>query len=49
MAAACVKYDDGSRHYVTNGFPPRKKFSTKSKDAGLYGTTSALRKTGKRG
>ena len=46
MAAACIKYDDGSKHFVTNGFPPRKKFSTKSKDAGLCDTTSCLGKSG---
>ena len=34
-----MKFDDGSGHYATNGFPPRKKFSSKSKDAGLYDTT----------
>jgi len=36
MAAACVKFDDGSGRYAINGFPPRKKFSSKSKYAGLY-------------
>jgi len=36
MALTCVKYDDGASHYITNGFPPRKKFSSKPKDTGLY-------------
>jgi len=39
MAATCVKYDDGSGRYATNGFPQRKKISSKSKDAGLYDMT----------
>jgi len=35
MAATCVKYDDGSGYYAKNGFPPRKKFSSRTKDTGL--------------
>jgi len=35
MAARCMKYDGGSVNLATNGFPPRKKFTSKSKDAGL--------------
>ena len=49
MAAACVKFDDESVHYARNGFPPRKKYSSKPKDAGLcdkmfisYGSTSSF-------
>ena len=33
-----MKYDDGSGYYAKNGFPPRKKFTSKSKDTGLCDT-----------
>jgi len=44
MAETFVKYDDGSGYYAKNGFPPRKKFASKSKDTGLCDTLLVLPK-----